>query len=138
MSPFVVCKKSPASTGPEAVKSGVVVFVVVPVLVIVKLAGSGLLVDDSGIAKIRYQGRFDTFPEFPFGSMENPVVGTPIVSDPRPVPVVQVAVEAPVVGQNPTFGSIIWPKAETHTKLARISNARILAYLIVPPPCLIA
>ena len=35
--------------------------------------------------------------------------------------------------QNAIFGSTIWPKAETQTKVAKISNARTLTCLIVPP-----
>jgi len=136
MSPEVVGRKSPASTPAETLKSGVE-FEGLVMLVIVGKTSFNEPFGDSGIAKIRYQGKLEICPEFPLGSRENDVAPTGIVCPPRPTPVVQLACE-PGVEQNPTFGSIIWPKAETHTKLATISNARILAYLIVPPRWLIA
>src|SRR5215467_273971 len=37
--------------------------------------------------------------------------------------------------QNAIFGSIIWPKAETQTKVVKTSNARILTCLMVPSSC---
>src|SRR6516164_7383570 len=101
MSPEVVCVKS----APSALSAPAETIKSPSVLVMV-----GKLVTEpsvpSGIAKIRNQGKFETCPEFPLGSRENPVVGTDIVCPPRPTPVVQVICEAVAVGQNPTLGSI--------------------------------